>query len=284
MSGFSALGCEVCGAVNSSLGLGTIAQGNRHSLGFSYQYRSYRSTHPRFFSEPETVSYEQYQRFDLLGTIRLSERWQAKLVLPYACNRQQKTDSNAVKSGIGDPTVTFSYFLIDRQDSTGTRQVRWSVGAGAKFPFGKFAAPHDPVLLLYPGTGSLDPVAQSVFLYRKNNWGLIQELNGIYRFSNKYNYTPGSVFNAALFGFRNFGQLSVFSGLQYAWNGIDYVDSEAIASSPARGNLLTAAAGISWRWNELVVQGNVHVPLVQGLGGGMVKQLQAVSLSFNYFL
>lgn len=274
--------CDICGAVNSSLGLGTIAMGNRHSVGLNYQFRNYKSTHPRLFTEPETSSYETFQRWDLSGNIRVAKRMQVKIVVPFAFNQQRKDGATQQKTGIGDPTVSVNYFIADRIDSTMSRQFRWSVGAGAKLPFGKFPEPHDPVLLLYPGTGTVDPIAQSTLFFRWNKWGLIQEANAVLRTTNKHGYTPGNVFNATLFGFRKLGNFSVFSGFQYAWNGVDYAVGEPINSSPARGNLLTLACGVTWNSGNFQLQANAHAPLIQQLGNGYVKQQASVSAGIFY--
>jgi hypothetical protein len=274
--------CDICGAVNSSLGLGTIAMGNRHSIGLNYQLREYKSTHPRLFTEPETTSYETFQRFDVTGNIRLSGRFQAKVVVPVAVNQQRKEGVTSRKSGFGDPTASINYFLFDRADSLMTRQFRWTVGAGAKLPLGQYPEPHDPVLLLYPGTGTTDPFVQSTIMLRRNKWGIIQECNALFRTTNRHGYTPGNLFNATLFGFRRLGDVSVFAGLQYAWNGIDYVDRDPINSSPARGNLLTAAVGATYTAGNFQFQANYHIPLVQQLGNGYVKQLTSVSAGIFY--
>ena len=63
--GLNAMACDVCGAVNSALGLGTVAAGNRHAIGCTYQYRSYKSNHPGIFNEPAVSSSERFQRLDL---------------------------------------------------------------------------------------------------------------------------------------------------------------------------------------------------------------------------
>lgn len=284
VTGFSISGysCDVCGAVNSSLGLGTVAAGNRHSFGISYQLRTYSSNHPPLFDEPSVQSREQFQRFDLKGTIRLSERWQLNAVIPVVRNTQQKTGAESSQSGIGDAQLTVHRFLIYRQDSLNTFNLRWSVGAGIKLPAGRFPEPHDEQLLLYPGTGTWDPAVQSSFYLRKNNWGLIQEINAVFRTSNKYGYTPGSVLSATLFGQRRFSNWSLFGGFQYGWNGTDYLDRAAVNSSPSRGNILSATLGATIQWGNILLQGNYHLPVVQNLGNGSVQQQIGFTASIFY--
>lgn len=276
------LACDVCGAMNSSLGLGTIASGNRHSFGLTYQYRLYNSNHPPLFNEPSVRSREQFQRIDLSGAIRLADRWQLKAVVPFILNEQTKNGNRETRSGIGDPSVSVHYFLIDRQDSLGNRQFRWSAGLGGKLPLATFPEPHDEVLLLYPGTGTWDGIAQSALFCRFGNWGVIQETNVIVRSSNKYKYTPGSLFNATLFGFRRWSNWSLFGGFQYAWNGIDYLEREAINSSPSQGNILSGSFGGTIQWGNILVQANVHVPVAQSLGNGYTRQQTGFTAGIHY--
>jgi len=274
--------CDVCGAVNSSLGLGTIAAGNRHTIGCTYQYRTYKSNHPDFLGTPGIQSTERYQRIDLAGTVRLANRWQLKTSLPFVYNQQTKAGVTTAKQGLGDPIISVQYFIANRQDSLATKNIRWSLGGGVKLPAGQFAEPHNEVLLLYPGTGTVDAVLQSSLFMRKNKWGLIQETNCVIRSTNKYGYTPGSLFNATLYGFRKFDNWSVFGGFQYAWNGIDYQNRTAISSSPSEGSMLSATLGGTIQWGNLLLQANYHLPVVQQLGSGSVNQQTSFTASIYY--
>lgn len=277
-----AFSCDVCGAVNSSLGLGTVAAGNRHSIGLVYQYRTYDSHHPPLFNEPAINSSERFQRIDLTGTIRLADRWQLKAILPYSVGTQSKNGTTTHKSGPGDATLTAHYFIIDRQDSLFTKSMRWSIGTGIKSPLGNYPLPDDELLLLYPGTGSWDGVFQSSFYFRKNNWALIQENNFILRTTNKYHYTPGSLFSATLYGMRRFSNWSLFGGFQYAWNGIDYLNRSPINSSPSQGNILSTTLGATIQWGNIMLQANYHLPIVQQLGNGYVDQKQSFTAGIHY--
>ena len=156
------------------------------------------------------------------------------------------------------------------------------MGGGAKLPFGQFAEPHDEVLLLYPGTGTLDAVLQSSFFLRINKWGLIQEFNCVLRSTNKCDYTPGSLFNATLYGYRKFSNWSVFGGFQYAWNGVDYQNRTAISSSPSEGSILSITLGGTIQWGNVLLQANYHLPVIQQLGNGYVHQQTSFTASLYY--
>lgn len=270
--GLNAMACDICGAVNSALGLGTVAAGNRHAIGCTYQYRSYKSHHPGIFNEPDESSSERFQRLDLNGTIRLAPRWQLKVSLPLVYNEQTKEGVRSFKQGLADPMLTGHFFAINRIDSTGNNILRLSIGGGAKMPFATFPEPDNELLLLYPGTGSWDGVLQSSFFLRKNKWALIQENNLMLRGTNKHGYQPGNLFSSTLYGMRRFTNWSIFGGFQYAWNGIDYQDRKAINSSPSQGNILSATLGGTIQWGNVMVEANYHLPIAQNLGNGYVQQ------------
>lgn len=280
--GLNAMACDVCGAVNSALGLGTVAAGNRHSIGCTYQYRSYKSHHPGIFNEPEVSSAERFQRLDLNGTIRLASRWQLKVSVPLVYNEQTKEAVHSLRQGFADPMITGHYFVVNRMDTTGNKVIRLSAGGGVKMPFASFPEPDNELLLLYPGTGTWDGMLQSSFFLRKNKWALIQENNLVLRGSNKYDYQPGNLFSATLYGMRRFSNWSVFGGFQYAWNGIDYQDRKAINSSPSQGNILSATLGGTIQWGNVMVQANYHLPIAQDLGNGYVHQQTGFTAGVYY--
>ncbi|HLP54627.1 MAG TPA: hypothetical protein VK151_06350 [Fluviicola sp.] len=280
--GLNAMACDVCGAVNSALGLGTVAAGNRHSIGCTYQYRSYKSHHPGIFNEPEVSSAERFQRLDLNGTIRLASRWQLKVSVPLVYNEQTKEAVHLLRQGFADPMITGHYFVVNRMDTTGNKVIRLSAGGGVKMPFASFPKPDNELLLLYPGTGTWDGMLQSSFFLRKNKWALIQENNLVLRGSNKYDYQPGNLFSATLYGMRRFSNWSVFGGFQYAWNGIDYQDRKAINSSPSQGNILSATLGGTIQWGNVMVQANYHLPIAQDLGNGYVHQQTGFTAGVYY--
>lgn len=280
--GVESLACDVCGAVNSSLGLGTVALGNRHSIGLTYQYRTYDSRHPALFDEPSVQSSERFQRLDLTGNVRLADRWQLRAVVPAVYNEQNRESVRSSRRGFADPMLTAHCFVIDRADSLGKTTIRWSLGAGAKMPFGKFPDPHDEVLLLYPGTGTWDGVFQSSFYFRYKKWAAVQECSAVWRSTNKHGYTPGSTFSATLYGIRRFTNWSLFGGFQYAWNGTDYIDREVISSSPAEGMILSATLGATIQWGDFLLQGNYHLPVVQQLGNGYTVQRESFTAGVTY--
>lgn len=280
-----ALSCDVCGcgAFNSTHGLGTLAQGNRTSIGLNYQYRLYKSEHPELFGEGIERSTDYFQRLDVLGQLRLSKKWQVQLSVPISFNTHIADDTSSQKNGLGDPTLMVNFFLFNKQDSLQTRLFRWIVGAGMKSPLGKFTRPNDVDLYLFPGTGTFDAVFQNSFFLQKKRWSLLQTSQYVLRGENKYDYIPGSLFSASLFGQYKFRTWGVYAGSQYSWSGVDYLNRKPISSSPTQGNILTGIVGASVQFNAWVVQGNIHIPITQNLGDGNSHQKTACSISLNYF-
>lgn len=280
-----ALSCDVCGcgAFNSTHGLGTLAQGNRTSIGLNYQYRLYKSEHPELFGEGIERSTDYFQRLDVLGQLRLSKKWQVQLSVPISFNTHIADDTSSQKNGLGDPTLMVNFFLFNKQDSLQTRLFRWIVGAGVKSPLGKFTRPNDADLYLFPGTGTFDAVFQNSFFLQKKRWSLLQTSQYVLRGENKYDYIPGSLFSASLFGQYKFRTWGVYAGSQYSWSGVDYLNRKPISSSPTQGNILTGIVGASVQFNAWVVQGNIHIPITQNLGDGNSHQKTACSISLNYF-
>ena len=280
-----ALSCDVCGcgAFNSTHGLGTLAQGNRSSIGLNYQYRLYKSEHPEIFGNGIERSTDYFQRLDILGQLRISKKWQLQLSLPIGFNKHIADDTTSQKNGLGDPTLMVNFFLFDKQDSLQTRRFRWIVGAVIKSPLGKFTHPGDADLYLYPGTGTFDPVFQNSFFFQKKKWSLLQTAQYILRGENKYNYIPGSLFSASLFAQYKFRTWGIYAGAQYSWSGVDYLNRKAISSSPTQGQVLTGIVGASVQFNSWVIQGNYHIPIAQNLGDGNSRQKTAFSISLHYF-
>ncbi|MNJ90953.1 hypothetical protein D3C87_85930 [compost metagenome] len=281
----AALSCDVCGcgAFNSTHGLGTLAQGNRTSIGLNYQYRLYKSQHPKVFGGGMERATDHFQRLDISGQLRIANRWQLQLIVPIGFNTHIADDTTSSKNGLGDPILMVNFFLFNRQDSLQTRLFRWIVGAGVKSPIGKFTRPNDVDLYLYPGTGTFDAVFQNSFFLQRKKWSVLQSSQYVLRGENKYQYIPGSLFSASLFGQYKFRNWGLYAGAQYSWSGVDYLEREAISSSPTQGRILTGIAGASVQFNSWVIQGNYHIPLAQNLGDGNSHQKTAFSLSLNYF-
>jgi hypothetical protein len=281
---FPVYACEICGATNSSLGFGSLEQGNKHSIGLHYQFRNYTSEHPILFSHLTEKSKEYFQRIEIKGQIRLNNWAQVQVSVPISYNFQKKNANTYLKTGLADPIITGVFYLLNKSDSANTKRVRWTAGAGIKIPLGAFPIPEDELLLLYPGTGTFDGQFQSTLYFKKNKWSTVIDLQGMIRGANKYQYKPGATFSSTLFVQRSFKKWALFSGAQYAWNGTDYKDRKAINSSPSLGSILTGTLGLSVPYKKWLLQGNYHLPLVQQLSLGYTKQHHAFVCSITYFI
>ena len=128
---FSAYTCDVCGSgsMNSTQGLSTVSQGNRTSIGLNYQYRLYKSEHPKLFGPGIEKSQDLFQRIDLQGQIRLAKRWQLQLSIPFAINAHKEDADLRKRSGLGDPTSMVNYFVFNAlfQSSLFFKKKKWSI-------------------------------------------------------------------------------------------------------------------------------------------------------------
>ena len=283
---FSAYTCDVCGsgAMNSTQGLSTVSQGNRTSIGLNYQYRLYKSEHPKLVGPGIEKSQDLFQRIDLQGQVRLVKRWQLQLSVPFAINSHKEESDLSKRSGLGDPTLVVNYFLYNKQDSVKSTVFRWIIGAGVKSPLGKFTKPLDAELYLYPGTGTFDALFQSSLFFKKKKWSILQSTQYILRGENKHKYIPGSLLNASIFGQYQFRTWGIFAGSQYSWSGLDYINRKAISSAPTQGHVLTAILGATMQWKKWVLQGAYHLPYFQELSAGKTKQKTTFNISLHYFL
>ena len=273
--------CEVCGAVTSALGPGTIAAGNRHAIGLGYQFRNYHSQHPGILGLPDETSDETFQRFDLTGLYRISARWQLKGVIPMVSNKQLKNNQTTQRQGIGDPMLTAHYFVVNQSDTSGNA-IRWSLGVGMKFPVGKYSTHDEDWLMLYPGTGSWDGLVQSSLYLVRGKWGIMQEGSVLIRTQNKYNYQQGNSYNTSLYGFRNVKSVTFLLGAQFAANSNDVLNGKRVSDSPVKGTSLSISAGVSYRWKNLLAQAYYHVPVYQYLGNGYVTQKTGLNVGVYY--
>lgn len=274
----------MCGATNTSLGLGTGAQSNRHSIGLSYQYRSYESIHPSLYSLPVTPTHEYFQRYELTGLIRLSNRFQLRLSVPIVANKQEEKDTVHFKRGIGDAQVMINFFLVNqsKSDSNCVKQIRWSIGAGVKNPTGEAPRLTSSQRMLFPGTGSFDAQFASNFYIRKNSWGLIQQSQLILRTENKTGFQFGNAVNLNLLALRKWESCSVFAGTQFAWNGSSYMNRKVSEDVLSNGTIATLAIGASFQKNNLLFQISGELPYYQNLGNGSVHQQLSFSAGINY--
>ena len=283
LCGLYSYACEVCGAVTSALGPGTIAAGNKHAIGIGYQYRSYHSHHPGILNLPDENSDEVFQRLEVNALFRLSARWQLKGVIPVVYNQQVKDEITTLRQGLGDPALSAHYFAFNRIDTNGNA-LRWSLGAGMKFPLGKYSTPDEDWLMLYPGTGSWDGLLQSSLYVQRGKWGLIQEGSVLLRTQNKYSYKQGNSYNASFYAFRNVRSFTFLLGAQYAANSNDLLENKRISDSPVRGTSVSISTGISIRWKDFLAQAYYHVPVYQDLGNGYVSQKTGLNIGIYYLL
>ena len=278
--------CDACGCSGSlgNMGLGVQVQGNRTSFSFLQSYKHYATTYKGLYGRPDTYSQEYYFKSDFSASIRLSRRFQARFLLPLNYNLQQESDEkNSIIQGLGDAQIGVHYFIIDSMFRNNTI-VRWSAGAGAKLPTGKFTNPENEDLMLYPGTGTLDYSIGSSFALRSGNFGLSNESSYIFRTTNKYEYHPGNTLFSQLLGIYIFNRFSVGTGASIATNANAQLNNKPFEHTNAQAILIQSATVLSYSKNNLSIQLGINIPFYQKLGEEQSKQREALSLGIYYLL
>lgn len=277
--------CDVCGGVNSALGLGTGAQGNRTLFGLNFSHRNYTSTTHSLLGTHSTT-FEQFNRLEAIAQIKLSEKWQMKGTFVYSDALQLSEDKNVNMrlSGIGDASISTNYFIANNVDSTGNKSFRWSVGLGAKLPTGKFTTPHSDSMIIAPGTGSFDALAQSNILFRYKKWSFINEIQFGLPFQNKYEHRRGISLNTSIYVLRKVDEFGLFGGVQVSYNGTDYISGARNSASVMNSFVVLPTLGSIYKTGDFMFQGNFQKPIWQTIADGHVKQNFAFTLSAIYLL
>jgi hypothetical protein len=187
-------------------------------------------------------------------------------------------------SGIGDASISTNYFIADNVDSTGNKSFRWSVGLGAKLPTGKFKSPHSDSMIIAPGTGSIDALAQSNILFRYKEWSFINEIQFGLPFQNKYEHRRGISLNTSMYAMRKVGEFGIFGGVQVSFNGTDYISGARNSASVMNSFVVLPTIGTIYKVGDFVFQGNFQKSIWQTIADGHVKQNFAFTLSAIYLL
>jgi len=277
--------CDACGCSGSlgNMGLGVQMQGNRTSFSFLHSYKHYATTYKGLYGRPDTFSDEYYLKGDFAALVRLSRRLQARFNLPFNYNIQQESSGERTQiAAMGDLQLGLNYFILD--SAYKHTIVRWSAGTGIKVPTGKFTAPENENLMLYPGTGTLDYALSSSFALRSGNFGLSNESSYFIRSINKYGYHPGNTFFNQLLGIYVFNKLSIGTGLSVATNASAQLNDKVYEHSNAQAILIQNATVLSYSLNQWSLQLGINIPVYQQLGEEQSKQKEALSFGIYYLL
>ncbi|MDN5213148.1 hypothetical protein QQ020_13860 [Fulvivirgaceae bacterium BMA12] len=262
--------CDVCGCNLSGLYFGFMPIQNTHFIGIKYSRASFRAfiDNDGFYFEDES-SNDTYQRFDLIGRVSLSGKFQIRYILPYMVNNMKGSHQNVKSSGLGDPIIV-GYYTLFNTGSDFTRDVKHSLnlGAGFKLPVGEFDKQDNGELVnrnFQLGSGSVDYLVSANYTIRYKRLGLNMEYSHKFNTDNKHDYRFGNQFNVSgnVFYYLETNKVAVlpFFGAYYEW--ADYHKNQGIKEANTGGNSLLGTFGAQFFYNKLTVNVQYQIPLQQ---------------------
>jgi hypothetical protein len=257
----SSFACDICN-MNVSL----IPEDFKNTFSLMYRSRFTQGTYSSTGTIPlstvsrhsgpgntETIHYgkkvkEIYNVYDLRGIFYLNDKFSLMVSLPIVNN--VKTIDN-VKTldiqKIGDPMVLVNYNLVNTKLIPGLKtNHRLNLGVGVKLPFGSYRITADGKLIepdLQPGTGSLDFLFTTDYVFTKRNFGVLNNMNFKLNTANKSTYRYRDSWNHTLIFFylkEVIKNVSIMpnTGFYYEYANVDSKNSTAI---PQSGGAVTFA-------------------------------------------
>lgn len=196
--------CNTCGCGVANYHYGILPQFQENFVGLRYRYRTYDSRLDAGHLAP--YSYERFQSTELWGRFYPMERLQLFAFVPYNFNKRIEGEKVTHLEGLGDIVVSANYSLINTYDTE--KASGWThnllVGAGLKFPTGKFRALEDGMTInqnFQLGTGSVDYLFNVLYTLRHANLGVNTEFSYQFNNTNADEYRFGNTSKSALTAF-----------------------------------------------------------------------------------
>ncbi|MEL7249352.1 MAG: hypothetical protein AAFO03_13075 [Bacteroidota bacterium] len=289
---FSAVqACDACGCSIMFWDLGITPRFQSHRISLGWQHQSFRSFASLAEAELGNIgSEEQFQQLNLQAQVRLHERWRLNIALPYSILQRQLPDQDWQLSGWADPSILLTYMLINQEQKASTSwRHRWSVGLGAKLPFGPQQQLPDDLqnqANFRLGTGSTDWLLYSQYVLRYQDWGLsadaLLSLNGTN--NEEYRYGHRSSGNLTFFGVFSAGKIGIMprAGLYYEGAGADV--QRGFYRDHTGGHYLFGQLGVQTFWPGFSAELRYLPVLHQNWADGLTQAQNRWALQLNYFL
>lgn len=205
--------CDICGCSASAYSMGIMRNYNSHFIALRYNNSSYQSTinHSSAGDQVEHAA-DMYQRYELMGRISFNEKLKMVVSLPFLANQMQEDTGLIRSSGLGDPLLLMQYRVFGK--SAGNKNQVLFLGAGPKFPLGKFDQAQNGVLVnpnFQLGSGSVDLLVNANYLFQRNKNGFTIESSYKVNTSNNLGYRFGNIFNTSVNYFYATGKNKVSS-------------------------------------------------------------------------
>jgi hypothetical protein len=167
-----------------------------HFLGLNSQVSQFKTSHVLSDGTKES-SKELFYGTDVRLRYRIMPRLMLLASMPIQFSEQRSSTGLKRLGGIGDFSLSSTYIIINKKDSTGKWSHDLQLSGGIKLPSGRYRQLTDDYILnpnLQAGTGSVDALVSLNYSIRKERWTFqwmnSGRINGVnsqrYRFGNRY--------------------------------------------------------------------------------------------------
>jgi hypothetical protein len=267
--------CDLCGCSAGNYFLGPTPQFSKYFIGTRYSFRSFNTT---IAGDNTQFSKDFYQTTELWGGIKISEKLQTLIFIPYNVNKSKTDDGNKLNEGLGDLTLIGNYSILDKvsltKESAALSQQLY-IGFGLKIPTGKYSINTNEIVSSansQPGTGSLDYILSTSYNVTLDNWGLASNLN--YKINQSASdFRFGNRCSATAFLFRTFqyNQNSFSPTIGILYENLQASELAKLKIESTGGNAFLGAVGVETRFKNLSVGINAQLPITQNISDLQTK-------------
>ncbi len=283
-----AYACDLC-----NMYLGINPQFNNNQVGIRMRLRMAAGLHSHEHIDDGNTPHthtgmqvkDRWISSEVYARIYLNPKWVVFATVPYAVNLQQEDSASmTVVNGLGDIPLLLQrqLFNLPGKDSSSIRQ-RMFLGAGVKFPLGKFDLTEVDDPHLQAGTGSWDGILATTYIAQWRKFGLSADCNlrlstvnrQGYRFAHRLNGTASLFYSLkaknwtlmpTLGGYTETASLDVRNGVYQNGTG---------------GFSVFGTGGLEAYHKRLALAVNAQVPAFQDLNGIQPKSQLRLMTSFG---
>lgn len=303
----NAMACDICN-MNVSL----IPEDNKNTFSLMYRSRFTEGTYDFIGTIPvpntsrhagpssEITEHfgkkviEIYNVYDIRGVYYLNKRLSLMGSVPIINNIKHMDGKKKFDfTNIGDPIVLANYNLVNTKLTPGLKfNHRLNVGGGMKFPLGKSDLMIDDELIetdMQPGTGSLDFLVSTDYIFTIKNFGLLNNINYKFNTVNKSNdYKYGSSWNHTITAFylkKLTDNITIMpnTGFYYEYANTDMLNGNYI---PQSGGMVTFGTfGFNFYIKKVRLETSYQTALHNSMNGNTqlpTKNRVTVGLSYYF--
>lgn len=278
--------CNVCACSSMGNSLGILPQFRSHFIGLRQTNRTYRSSHPGTYINPEGFTMQNhYYNTELWGRYSPFKRIQMFGFIPFNTYLKYEKGVDARLQGLGDPSLIANYVLLNTPDSAGGNfKHALLLGGGVKLGLGAYNPLNEAGFQL--GSGSHDALLNASYTLRYNNTGFLSE--GFFRINGRnsagYAYGDKLTGSARLFVLKRYGKMSFlpWAGAVFEHSAADRLKGKLQAYTG--GNIQYASLGCDVFAGKFQLGCNTQIPLTQNLGGGLIREYGRLSMFLIYHI